>query len=202
VSSGVASLGSTKPFALSPFCFSSPLQTSFHYGLTGIPFLFSSPPPSSAYCHAPPPPAATTCAMALSPHPHVLSQAMRAAWFCDHCKNAFTNSISFYCPMCDYDLCRNCFVSPMLSVSLACHQHDLRLASHYSTNWYCNHCGVFPALTTGRWVCPFTLCDFDICDSCASTLPRVAVPRPTDQAPCSSPGSLIGAGSSDRVLFG
>ena len=48
-------------------------------------------------------------------HKCPLALRCRNAWKCDVCKNAFKDTVSFYCKACDFDACSKCFVGFKIS---------------------------------------------------------------------------------------
>ena len=103
-------------------------------------------------------------------HPHILKLTFRKMWECNAgCGRQFFSANSYYCEMCDFDCCLDCFYkykdmtlngcSPIFLPSI--HNHPLKLQN---SDYYCNAgCGeIFTK--TNSFCC--SMCDFDCCPNC------------------------------------
>ena len=133
------------------------------------------------------------------PHPLILCICQRGkdnnykGWICNKCSSNYSsNTPSFYCTYCDYDLCQNCLGEYKLKsidrynynfknnnnntkkdsnkifpwqIDYPNHQHFL---SHVKkmNNWFCDSCGYNCNNRSNSYYC--SLCDYDICYKCCN----------------------------------
>jgi hypothetical protein len=114
-------------------------------------------------------------------HPLIYCRTSRfedkqTAWCCDICDKGYSDKIwSFYCTVCDYDLCLKCskryipddefIISHGIKVDK--HEHPLVFMK---TNrlWTCSQCSKSNDIFEPSFCC--TKCDYDICEKCMKNL--------------------------------
>ena len=119
------------------------------------------------------------------------------SWKCNKCASVFTYDISsFYCTLCDYDLCKKCLerfnVGEVLiynyngqnlnnlsnpinkldwQIFFPCHNHFLTLIQKENKNlsWTCKSC--FKPYNNEQSFFYCSLCDYNLCQYCANKYP-------------------------------
>ena len=142
----------------------------------------------------------------LRDHPHPLIHCFTkgrancgTSWICNKCNSAFTYDIpSFYCTLCDYDLCKSCLEKYTIGEVLVynyiiqnnniignpinkldwqlvfpCHNHFLTLIQKENNliTWACKSCSKYFNSNESFFYC--SLCDYNLCQYCANKYPNV-----------------------------
>ena len=121
-----------------------------------------------------------------------------SSWRCNKCTSVFTYDIpSFYCTLCDYDLCKQCLekfnIGEVLiynydfqilnnisnpfnkfnwQLSFPCHNHFLTLIlkENKNLNWTCKSCLKTFNNNESFFYC--SICDYNLCQYCANKYPN------------------------------
>jgi len=100
----------------------------------------------------------------------------KTAWCCDICDKGYSDKIwSFYCTICDYDLCLKCskrYISDdefVISHGIKVDMHEHPLV-YMKTNriWTCHLCFEKNDFLEASYCC--TKCDYDVCERCMKIL--------------------------------
>ena len=103
-------------------------------------------------------------------HTHPLSYLPRNGYHCNGgCNGNFPpGACSYYCNMCDFDLCPNCYnriacnSGPQNNVFMNNHPHPLKYVPR--NGFRCNLCGQNYPEGIFSYYC--NMCDFDVCQCC------------------------------------
>lgn len=104
----------------------------------------------------------------LTPVDPCILYRLHLSWSCDNCQQTFnstTDTVFYHCPLCEYDLCNNCFHGRKHHL----HPHRLTpLTQSPPTTHPCSHCHTQPSAHK----CTQESCDFTLCVACYKTTPR------------------------------